>query len=301
MLRSLNGCREMNNFGTADMVSPLRRVLVKNPTAAMATADPKIWHYSAPLSQDLLHRDHAALIAILENYGAEVLYLEQDSLELADAVFTHDVSLVTPHGAVICRMGKTLRRGEQEWHQNFYTQQQVPILGTIQAPGTVEAGDCVWLDAKTLLVGLGFRTNQSGMAQLQEILGPHEVDIHSFDLPVYHGESACLHLMSILSMLDHNLALICQSMLPVRLLNLFVARKIECVPACEEEFQSSGTLSTNVLALGPRQCVVVDGFPETHHRLREAGCSLYPFSGDELCLKAEGGPTCLTRPVLRNA
>ena len=130
----------MNNFGTADMVSPLRRVLVKKPTAAMADADPKIWHYSAPLSQDLLDRDHAALIAILENYGAEVLYLEQDSLELADAVFTHDVSLVTPHGAVICRMGKTLRRGEQEWHQNFYTQQQVPILGTIESPGTARSG-----------------------------------------------------------------------------------------------------------------------------------------------------------------
>ena len=299
MLRSSNGCREMNNFGTSDMVSPLRRVLVKKPGAAMAAADPKVWHYSGPLSKDLLHRDHAALIAILENYGAEILYLEQDPLELADAVFTQDASLVTPYGAVICRMGKTLRRGEQELHQIFYIQQHVPVLGTIESPGTVEAGDCVWLDAKTLLVGLGFRTNESGMSQLQEILSPHQVDIHSFDLPVYHGDAACLHLMSILSMLDHNLALVCRSMLPVRLLNLFIARKIECVPACEEEFQSSGTLSTNVLALGPRQCVVVDGFSETHHRLREAGCTLYPFSGTELCLKAEGGPTCLTRPVLR--
>ncbi|MDG2409432.1 MAG: arginine deiminase-related protein, partial [Pirellulales bacterium] len=103
----------MNNFGTTDMVSPLRRVLVKKPAAAMADADPNIWHYSGPLSGELLDRDHQALVGILEKYGAEVLYLEQDPDELADAVFTHDVSLVTPQGVVLCRMGKTLRRGEQ--------------------------------------------------------------------------------------------------------------------------------------------------------------------------------------------
>ena len=291
----------MNNFGTSDMVSPLRRVLVKKPAAAMADADPNIWNYSGPLSGDLLDRDHQALVDILEKYGAEVLYLEQDPAELADAVFTHDVSLVTPQGAVLCRMGKTLRRGEQTLHQEFYQSQNIPVLGTIQAPGTLEAGDCVWLDAKTLLVGLGFRTNQSGMAQLQEMLRPQQVEVHGFDLPVYQGSAACLHLMSILSMLDHDLALVCQSMLPVRLMQFFLSREIQCVPACEEEFKRSGTLSTNVLALAPRECVVVDGFDETHSRLKEAGCTLHAFSGSELCMKAEGGPTCLTRPLLRTS
>ena len=289
----------MNNFGTSDMVSPLRRVLVKKPAAAMATADPTKWHYSGSLSTDLLQRDHRALIDILQDFGAEVLYLEQDPTELADAVFTHDVSLATPYGAVLCRMGKTLRRGEQELHQAFYESQNIPLLGRIEAPGTVEAGDCVWLDAKTLLVGLGFRTNRHGAAQLQEILRPHQVEIHSFDLPVYQGSDACLHLMSILSMLDHDLALVLESMLPVRLMQFFRSRDIECVAACEEEFKSSGTLNTNVLALAPRNCVVVEGYSETHRRLRESGCTLHPFSGSELCLKAEGGPTCLTRPLYR--
>lgn len=301
MLRNLNGYREMNDFGALDMVSPLRQVLVKKPGMAMATADPNIWHYSSALSKNLLERDHQALIEILENFGAEVLYLEQDPIELADTVFTHDVSLATPHGAVICRMGKTLRRGEQELHEDFYKQQKIPILGKIESPGTVEAGDCVWLDAKTLLVGLGFRTNESGLSQLQAILGPQQVEVHGFDLPVYQGSAACLHLMSILSMLDHNLALVCESMLPVRLMQFFITRGIECIPACEEEFKSSGTLSTNVLALAPRECVVVDGFTETHKRLTDAGCTLHPFSGGELCMKAEGGPTCLTRPLWRKS
>ena len=290
----------MSNFGTSDMVSPLRRVLVKKPGPAMEAADPQLWNYNGPLTGDLLQSDHAALVAILEAYGAEVLFLDDDSPDLADAVFTHDVSLMTPEGAVLCQMGKKLRRGEQKLHKAFFKEQQISLLGSIEAPGTVEAGDCVWLDAQTLLVGLGFRTNRSGMAQLQEILAPQQVTIHAFDLPVYRGAAACLHLMSILSMLDHDLALVCQSMLPVRLFDFFASRQIECVQACEQEFKSSGTLSTNVLALAPRRCVVVDGFPETHARMRNAGCELHPFSGAELCLKAEGGPTCLTRPLLRS-
>ena len=290
----------MNNFGTADMVSPLRRVLMKRPGSAMETEEWKRWNYSGPLSGDLLQRDHAALVSIIERFGAEVLFLDDDSPELADAVFTHDVSLMTPQGAILCQMGKQLRRGEQTLHEAFYLEQQIPLLGSIQAPGTVEAGECVWLDANTLLVGLGFRTNPSGMAQLQQLLAPQRVTVHGFDLPVYGGSAACLHLMSIISMLDHDLVLACQSMLPVRLLNLFAERKIECVLACENEFRSSGTLSTNVLALGPRECVVVDGFPETYSRLEAAGCKLHPFSGAELCLKAEGGPSCLTRPLLRS-
>ncbi len=289
----------MSNFGTADMVSPLRRVLMKMPGSAMETEDWQQWNYSGPLNGDLLRRDHAALVSVIENFGAEVLFLKDDSPDLADAVFTHDVSLMTPHGAILCRMGKELRRGEQDLHAAFYREQQISVLGSIQSPGTVEAGDCVWLDAQTLLVGLGFRTNPSGLSQLEQLLAPQGVSVYGFDLPVYGGSAACLHLMSLISMLDHNLVLACESMLPVRLLKLFAERQIETVAACEDEFRSSGTLSTNVLALAPRHCVIVDGFAETRGRMEASGCTLYPFSGDELCLKAEGGPTCLTRPLLR--
>lgn len=156
----------MSNFGAQDMVSPLKRVLMKRPGTAMAHADSAKWHYAASLSLIGLCDSHDALVNVIRAVGAEVLFLEEDDDDLADAVFTHDPSLVTNEGAVILRVGKVLRRREPEVHRKFYSRQGMPILGTIQEPGTVEAGDCLWLDAKTLAVGLGFRTNEDGLCQL---------------------------------------------------------------------------------------------------------------------------------------
>ncbi len=289
----------MNNFGALDMVAPLRGVLMKRPGSAMANADAEKWHYTGPLNAKKLQADHAALVTIIEDFGAEVVFLEEDPLELADAVFTHDPSMVTDAGAIVLRMGKPLRRGEEELHAQFYLAQDIPLLGTIKEPGIVEAGDCIWLDRETLLVGLGFRTNEAGAVQLENILAPAGVSIHSFDLPIYQGRLACLHLMSLVSMLDHNLALTCQSLLPVRLQTFFDARGITCLAAPEDEFRQSGTLSTNILALAERRCVMVAGFPKTESVLVDAGCQVALFEGSELCRKAEGGPTCLTRPLLR--
>lgn len=196
-------------------------------------------------------------------------------------------------------MGKQLRRGEESLHANFYQGHDIPILGSIKAPGTVEAGDCVWLDEHTLIVGMGFRTNEDGVTQLQDIVGGTDVQVHPFDLPVFNGRDACLHLMSVINMLDHDLALIYQPLIPVRLQKLLEQRGIECLPAPENEFISSGGLSLNVLALAPRNCVMIDGFPETLGLLQAADCNVSTFPGDDLCLKTEGGPTCLTRPLLR--
>ena len=289
----------MSSFGVVDMVSPLRQVLMKQPGLAMASADAEKWHYAGPLTLNALQADHHALVAVLEASGAEVVFLEEDPADLADAVFTHDPSLVTATGAIILRMGKPLRRGEQRLHAEFYAERGIPVIGTLEEPGTVEAGDCLWLDSQTLLVGLGFRTNEAGLTQLEKILAPDGVSIHAFDLPVYQGRDACLHLISLVSMLDHNLALTCQSLLPVRLQTLFAQRGIECLAAPEDEFRASGTLSTSILALAERHCVMVDGFPKTQDLLHSAGCQLALFPGRELCLKAEGGPSCLTRPLLR--
>ena len=289
----------MSNFGVADMVAPLRQVLMKKPGPAMANADAETWHYAGPLTLNALQADHHALVTIVEACGAEVFFLEDDPVDLADLVFTHDPSMVTATGAIVLRMGKSLRRGEQHLHAEFYAERGIPVIGAIEEPGTVEAGDCIWLDSKTLLVGLGFRTNEVGLAQLEKILAQDGVSVHAFDLPVYRGRAACLHLMSLVSMLDYDLALTCQSLLPVRLQKLFAQRGIECLAAPEDEFRASGTLSTNVLALAERHCVMVDGFPKTQDLLHSAGCQLALVAGGELCLKAEGGPTCLTRPLLR--
>jgi N-dimethylarginine dimethylaminohydrolase len=289
----------MSKFGAQNMAGPLRRVLMKRPGPAMANADPEQWHFAGPLALAQLRANHDHLVDAIRAAGAEVLFLEEDSPDLADAVFTHDPSLVTSGGAVILRMGKRLRDREPELHREFYLRQGIPILGVIQEPGTVEAGDCLWLDENTLAVGLGFRTNEAGLSQLQSILSPLGVSVLRFDLPVAGGPGACLHLMSLISLLDSNLALAHVPQLPVRLYQLLNERQIECLSAPVDEYAASGTISVNVLAVGPRQCVMVAGFPQSAELLRRTGCTVTTFPGDELCLKAEGGPTCLTRPILR--
>lgn len=289
----------MSNYGAQDMVSPLKRVLVKRPGEAMAGADPAAWNYATPLSLEKIQADHDGLAELLKVSGSEVLFLDHDPEHLADLVFTHDPSIVTNEGAIIFRMGKLARRGEDELHRQFYESIEVPILGVIEEPGTVEAGDCVWIDEKTLAVGMGFRTNPAGVEQLSALLKPLGVTVEAFDLPVYTGSAACLHLMSILSMLDHDLALTQMEMVPVRLYKLLESKGVQCLSAPMDEFVKSGTLSLNVLALSPRKCVGVAGNDKTAALMRDAGVELELFAGDELCLKAEGGPTCLTRPILR--
>jgi N-dimethylarginine dimethylaminohydrolase len=266
----------------------------------MANADPARWHYSTPLSLSRLCDNHDAIVNIIRSAGTEALLLNGDDDGLADAVFTHDPSLVTDEGAVILRMGKGLRQSEPELHREFYERQCIPILGTIQAPGTVEAGDCLWLDAKTLCVGLGFRTNEAGVNQLRDLLLPLGVSVYAFDLPFAGGADGCLHLMSLISLLDYDLALVYQPLLPVRLYQFLVQRRVRCLPAPTAEYRASGSVSVNALALAPRRCVMIDGFAETADLVRQAGCDVATFAGDELCLKAEGGPTCLTRPILRD-
>ena len=262
-----HGCKAMSNFGSQSqgfgsqsMVAPLRRVLMKRPGAVMAGADAATWNYAGALELEALQQDHDALVAKITAAGTEVVLLGEDPAGLADAVFTHDPSQVTREGAIILRMGKELRRDEADVHARFYERQDIPILGTIEAPGTVEAGDCVWLDEQTLLMAMGYRTNEAGIAQMAEIVAPLGVKVHAYDMSVYQGAQACLHLMSIISMLAHDLALVYRSLLPVRIVRLFEERGIEMIETPTDEFESSGTLSGNVLTLAPRKCLTVDGF-----------------------------------------
>jgi N-dimethylarginine dimethylaminohydrolase len=289
----------MSDWGAQDMVAPLRRVLTSPPGSAMAAADAKKWHYASALDGQKLAQNHAALERILAAAGAEILRLGNGADGLADAVFTHDPSLITRAGAILLNMGKPLRHGEVAAHRAFYEAAGIPILGAIEAPGSLEGGDCVWLTPERLLVGLGFRSNAEGVDQLRRLLQPLGVRVEAFDLPVYQGREACLHLMSVISLLDHDLALVYLPLFPTRLLQLLEREAVTCLAAPEEEFTQSRGLSVNVLTLGPRHCVMIEGFPKTEALLRQAGCKLETFPGDELCLKAEGGPTCLTRPLLR--
>jgi len=208
-------------------------------------------------------------------------------------------SLVAENGAIILCMGKALRRDEPALHEAAYERLGIPILGRIDEPGQVEGGDCVWVDQNTLAVGRGVRTNQVGIQQLANLLGPRGVEVYGFDLPLWHGEEACLHLMSVISPLADDLALVHAPLLPAAFYQLLKERGIRLVEGDADEFLASSGLSLNVLPTAPRQVIAVAGFPKTRAAMEGAGCTVKTFEADALCIACEGGPTCLTRPVLR--
>jgi N-dimethylarginine dimethylaminohydrolase len=285
------------SFGAESMVAPLRRVMVRRPDAAFAAADPRTWHYTGQPDLPTARREHEAFVRLLSDAGAEVIYHDDPLAGMADAIYVHDPVLVTARGAILMRMGKPLRRGEEAAIGRRLEAIGVPIVGRLEGPALAEAGDCLWLDPATLAVGVGFRTNRDGVDQLRGALGPG-VEIVPVELPVYHGPDACLHLMSIISLVDQALAVVYPALMPVTFWEMLRARGVELIEVPEPEF---ATMGTNVLALKPRDCVMLEGNPITRARLEAAGCRVRTYCGNEISLKAEGGPTCLTRPVWRAA
>ena len=188
---------------------------------------------------------------------------------------------------------------EAEEHINFYNEEKIPIIGKIINNGSVEGGDCLWINNKTLLVGESDRTNKSGINQLSGILNKHNILLIPIKLPKYDNEKSCFHLMSLISMLDDDLAIGCMSLLPLDLINLLNKNNIKVIEIPEDEYFDSKTLAVNILALSPRNLVAMKGYPKTIDLLYKYGCQINLFSGSELCIKAEGGPTCLTRPIWR--
>ena len=266
---------------------------------AILSADHRRWHYTKPIDAEALQRQYQRFVELLEADGVEIAWFPQDPADdLADSVFTYDPSFVIGSGAVILRPGKPLRRGEAELHRRFY-RDRMAIVGTVEGPGLIEGGDCFWLDPTTLAVGRGFRTNQAGIDQLRAIVEPEGVSVEVYDLPYGDGPDACLHLLSVVSPLDDDLALVHAPLLPTALHQRMVGLGYELLHAPAAEFESSLGLNLNVLATGPRRCIAIEGFPGTLAMLRGAGCRVATFVADELCLPCEGGPTCLTRPLQR--
>ena len=292
------------SFGVASMVAPLRRVAMRRPGRATLEADPALWHYAAPLEPDRLLRQYEAFAQRVAAAGAEVEWIgdapDADGNDgLADSIFTFDTSFMTPGGAILLRPGKTLRRPEVALHEALYARLGVPVIGTIAAPGVAEGGDLLWIDDRTLAAGRGFRTNQAGIDQLRAILAPLGIELLAFDLPMWNGSAACLHLLSLISPLDRDLALVYPRLLPVAFHQLLRERGIHCLDVDDEEFEASGGLAVNVLTTAPRRCLAIDGFPRTAAIMRDASCDVTLFAADALCLPCEGGPTCLTLPVHR--
>ncbi len=285
----------MKTYGGQTMWGHLRRVVVRRPDAAFGSADPTVWHYTGRPDLDAALQEHAGLVSILASRGSEIIYHDEPLSDHADAIFCHDPALVTDTGAILLRMGKALRRGEEEALGAVLAQAGVPILARLHGTARAEGGDLLWVDERTLAVGIGFRTNREGARQIQEALGS-AVQVVPVELPYYTGPEACLHLMSLISMIDADLAVGYPALISVPFMQLLEDRGVRLIDVPESEFQ---TMATNVLALAPRECVMLEGNPITRARLEEAGCRVATYQGAELSLKAEGGATCLTRPVLR--
>jgi dimethylargininase len=285
------------DYGCQSMIAPLRRVLVRRPDEAFAGADPARWHYTARPDLEIARREHDGLVALLREAGAEVVYHDEPQPEHADAIYVYDPAIVTERGAIVLRPGKRLRRGEEGPLGRRLEALGVPVYYTLRGEACAEGGDLLWVDEDTLAVGLGFRTNAEGLRQLKEALAGLGVKVVPVELPYYTGPEACLHLLSLISVVDHRLAVVYPSLLSVPfwqyLRNEHGFRFIEVPP---EEF---ATMGPNVLALAPGRCVILEGNPVTQARLTEAGCEVLTYRGNEISLKAEGGPTCLTRPILR--
>jgi N-dimethylarginine dimethylaminohydrolase len=215
-----------------------------------------------------------------------------------DAVYCHDASLPSARGIVLMRMGKENRESEPAAHAGIYAREGIPVIGAIEAPGLAEGGDLVWLDERTLLAGQGYRTNAAGIAQLGEILAGDGVEVIPAPLPYGDGPQCCLHLMSLISVLDHRTMVADLRYLAVPTVEMLKERGFEFVPIAEDE---RGTMAANVLALGDGALLALAANRETNTRMRDAGFEVLTYEGNEISQNGSGGPTCLTRPLVREA
>lgn len=287
------------NFGVSNMVGRLQRVAMCHPTRALLTADRDTWHYGPTHNAEGILRDHAEFAALVKGSGAEILWLDADDTGFADSVFPYDPSIMTPDGAILLRSGKRLRQGEEAVHRKLYDANGIPVIGAVTGDGLMDGGDTLWLTPDIFAIGRGYRTNQSGIDQVTALLAPQGVEVRAFDLPVYQGAAACLHLMSLVSPVDAKKALVLPYLMPTGLYVLMQELGYELIEAPFDEFEATSSISMNVLALAPGDCVMAEGAPKTLALLREAGVSVQTFSGASLCKACEGGPTCMTRPILR--
>ncbi len=290
--------RSAARWGGNSMYGTLRSVLMYQPTPPGPGVSWEAFGYLRPIDHERAESEHADLRRLLKEQGVEVVLGQIGDPALQDAIFPYDPVIVTDAGAILCRMGKPLREREVDLAAETMAELAIPIVGRVVAPGTVEGGDCLWLDERTLVVGRGYRTNDEGIRQLAEILAPQGVAVVAVDLPHWHGPGECLHLLSLISVLDERLAVVYLPLMAVRLIEMLRERDFTLVEVPDEEFPTQGP---NVLALGPRRCVLLKENQQTGRRLREAGCEVHFFTGDEISHNRTGGPTCLTRPLLRDA
>lgn len=288
-------------YGCQSMVGKIDTIIIKHPEEAFISQENldqkwKPFNYVSCPDYEKSLKEYSRFEEIIQEHVENVHYLPKDDKTGLDSIYAHDTCKITSKGAIMFTVGKELRRGETGATRKFLEGIGVPILGEISGEGTMEGGDVVWLDEKTVAVGRGYRTNYEGIRQFRELTKDIVDEFIVVELPHGDGPDECLHLMSVISMVDHDLAVVYSKLMPVSFRDLLTERGIELIEVDDAEYANLGS---NVLALAPRVCVMPAGNPKTREKLEKAGAKVYEYEGHDISFKGTGGPTCLTLPVTR--
>ena len=289
------------DYGCQSMVGKIQAILVKHPKDAFISQQNlentyEEFNYIGCPNYETVLNEYEIFEKIIKKHVETVYYLPMNDSVGLDSIYTHDSLKVTKKGAIYCPMGKVLRGKEGIATEEYLKSIGIPTLGHIKAPGKMEGGDIVWIDEKTVAIGRGYRTNTEGIEQFKELTKDFIEEYIIVDMPHADGESECLHLMSIISMIDNDLAVVYSKYMPIRFRNFLKERGMKLLEVDDEEY---GYLGSNVLALAPRVCIVIEGVPRIKKLMEEEGCKVFVYPGKELSYRGTGGPTCLTCPLDR--
>jgi dimethylargininase len=280
-------------WGAQSMTAPLLDALVHRPGVAFGAAFQDPAHgYLHPVDLVAAQREHDAYVDLLTRLGVNVHTLDVETDD-PDLIYPFDPLLVTDRGAVPLRPGKPTRRDEPSLLEAWTLAAGIPTIARIEAPGTIEGGDTLWLRPDLLCIGRSLRTNDAGARQLAAIVGG---DVRIFDLPYWRGDAELVHLLSVISPITDELAIVYPPLLPAGLWELLNEREIRTIAVPDDEFR---TLGCNVLAVRPGVLVMTEGNPVTRAAVENAGCEVHLYAAVEIGLNGSGGPTCMTRPILR--
>lgn len=291
----------MTQYNGQSETKAIKSILMKKPETAWKSQKNisrqwQVLHYPSEPDYNKVLEEYARFAAIIEKHVPEVHYLPDDEQTGLDSIYTHDPVIITRGGAILCNMGKPERMKEAEAIGRYLKSIGIPVIGEIRAPGKIEGGDVVWFDDDTCAVGLGYRTNREGVAQLRELTKGVVKEIIEVPLPHGNGPDECLHLMSMISPVDSNLAVVYSPLMVVPFREMLIDRGIKFIEVPDDEYD---TFACNILALEPRKCVMIAGNPKTKAGLEQAGATVFEYPGEDVSIKGGGGPTCLTRPLLR--
>ena len=285
------------------MVKAVKRILLKHPKDAFINqtkidSESIKLNYASPPDFQIACKQYDSFLKLIYAFNPDVHFMPISEKSSLDSIYTRDSCIITNNGIILCNMGKRARSSEPNEMNEYFSSIGIPIIGRIENPGTLEGGDILWIDDKTIAIGEGYRSNAEGIKQLKNILGNQVSEFISVPLPHWNGSKDCLHLMSNVSPIDDDLFLVYSRLLPVPFREYLLSRKIKLIEVPDEEYNSMGC---NVLAMQKRKVIMVKGNPITQKILENEGVEVFTYDGSEISLKGAGGPTCLTRPIFRSS